>query len=210
MKKYLLTLICVVLASSAFSQIGAKVSVISPRGDLGPQFKKGAEYELYYFNDFAKDKVLTRVGFFYSKLQSRLDTFPIYGVKQDYSQSPDPVILPGYLSYHKMSLYGFYIDIAYRAVKVKKFSLYAGIGITGGYMDYSYDRGIETLVIANGVVRNDEIYGIRTSIQGYYDLNKHIKIGAEYMHNLFTGEKYVGNYTHSLLGINLLYTIKAK
>ena len=204
MKKHLLLLLaCLsIFGYSATAQIGLKASLLSPRGDLGPIYKKGAAYEIFYVTDYYKGRLRARLGFFHTSLEPRLDTFPAYVVKGSNT------ILPGFAVYDKLSMNCIYIDQSLRLLNVRNFSAYAGLGIMFGLSRSAYGRTIETLLIESNTL-NNKIGGIRSNVQAVYTIGSHVQVFAEAMHNAIVVTDWSASYAHRTYGIGLNYRFKS-
>ena len=118
---------------STSAQIGLKMSMVSPNGDIGQYYNKGVSGDLFVVAKDDNGPWRERAGLFYTKLTSRLDTVPVYAVQTGTLMGGSgTTVLPGYLVDHKFSMGYVYIDIGYRVLRVKKLSLYIGAGLDAG------------------------------------------------------------------------------
>ena len=127
-------------------------------------------------------------GIFYTKLSPRLDTVPVYAIQT--GGNTGTAILPGYLVNHDLGMLYLYIDIGYRIVKFKKFSLYAGAGLEGGYSKVQYDRGYESALVeqANNELK---IAGYRLTANLEYKISSHFEILFEAVENRMRDHEWV-------------------
>lgn len=198
------TLLLMAACLKTSASVGLKLAHFDPRGDMGQYFKNSLSYEAYFSKDYGDSPLRGRIGLFYANMKPRLDSFPVYDVRIDYSTSTNTV-MPGYLVYHRYRIFGMYIDQSVRVFKTKNFSAYAGIGLAVGHLEEVYDYGIESSIISNGADHTYKIGGLRTCAQAAYMLTENIQLCAELMHNWLTDTKWSGNYTHNTIGVGFYY-----
>ena len=199
-------------AGVASAQIGFKTSLVNPDGDIGQFYNKGVSAELFLVLKDDDGPWRERAGIFYTKLSSRLDTVPVYAVGNNVTAAggyTSTSVFPGYLVDHKFSMLYAYLDLGYRVVRVKKLSLYVGIGLTGGKSNVQYDRGYETLL--QETANNDVlIAGYRLTSNLEYRINSHFEVLAEAVANRMTTTDWATKYEHNTFGIGADYYIKAR
>lgn len=195
------------ISHSAFAQygIGMKASMFAPRGDLGAIYKKSAMYDGFIVVEHFKGRFKQRLGFFYTKLSPRLDTFRSYGVVS----SNGSTVYPGYTVYDYFSLMGFYIDNNLRFLQYKGFSLYGGIGITVGWYKQKYERDIEAIISESGY-EFDDAGGLRFNLHAAYNINKNLQVYVEGMHNLIVKTDWSRHFSHNAIGVGVNYILYFK
>src|SRR5690606_9248745 len=139
----------------AAAQIGLKLSLLSPRGDMGPIYKKGVAFDLYYHME-ESERWYGRAGIYYTSLQPRLDTFPIAMIKDTYV----PVAYPGHTVYQKFYIVGIYIDQNFRVFERNGFSADLGLGVFGGKSHTEYVRSVPGLISEVGNLE-EKVVGLR-------------------------------------------------
>ena len=193
----------------ASAQIGVETSLVSPNGDIGQFYKKNISADIYAMSGDADDRLRVRMGLFYTKLSPRLDTVPIYGVQ--IGGTPQTLVVPGILVDGKLSMEYMYGDISYRVIKIKKFALFAGIGIEGGKVHESYYRVLETVL--TDITNSDVLvagYKANSSIE--YKINPRFDVyfQANYIHLIATDHST--NFTHTTMGVgtNVYFVTRKK
>jgi hypothetical protein len=196
-------------AESASAQIGFKTSLVSPDGDIGQFYNKGVSGDLYFVAKDDNGPWRERAGIFYTKLSARLDTFPIYAVQTGPTVPGGTLVLPGYQVDHEFNMLYIYMDIGYRVLRVKKFSLYVGAGLEGGKSNVQYDRGYETVLQETG---NTDllIAGYKLTSNLEYRVNSHFEVLAEAVANRMTTTDWSTKYEHNTFGIGIDYYIKPR
>ncbi len=155
-----------------------------------------------------------RAGIFYTKLTSRLDTVPVYAVQSGGSLSGGSggtTVLPGYLVDREFTMGYVYIDIGYRVLRVKKFSLYVGAGIEGGISHVQYDRGYETVL--QETADNDlVIAGYRLAPQTWNTelTQPFFEVLFEAVANRMTTSDWSTKYEHNTFGIGADYYFRPR
>jgi len=197
----LLLFICfAVLHSSA--QIGFKVSELSPYGDIGQYFNKGAAIDVYAVLKEGPWK--ERFGIFYSHLKPRIDTFPVYAVQSIGSQQ---TVIPGFLANHTLTFAYITGDLSHRIVQFKGFSLYGGAGIIAGKSHTEYDE-VYTSVSSDHSNIDVLIAGFKLCGSLDYKISDHLHVYGEYTYNGIVATDWSTHYTNTLFSIGLDYSIK--
>jgi len=191
---------------SAKAQIGFKVSLLSPLSDFGASFKKAPAYELYYASGNRDGLIVGQLGFYYTFLKPRLDTFSSYLI--GYPDS-GPVIVPGYVTYQKFTMAAFYIDVGARIIRRKKFSLLGSIGLEGGINHLEYTREYETMLSETGANIDRDFVGFRTRLNLDYALSKHVNLYLEFMNHLTTLTDWSAQFPSNNIGFGINYYFKA-
>jgi hypothetical protein len=203
LRNYILSVL-LLCAFTSHAQIGARISQLTPYGDIGEYFKKGTALEIYYVA--TENRLRERFGILYSHLAPRLDTFPIYGVKYD-AGSNTTTILPGILVNRMLDFYCINADFDYKVIQVKSFSLYLGAGIIGGKTHTEYVRTINTVI--------DEIADVDILVAGFkacvtidYKASPHLDLYAETSYNGMRSKDWSTSFTNTLLSIGVNYSFK--
>jgi hypothetical protein len=185
------------------AQFGVTISQVSPNGEIGQYFKKAPAVSVYTM--FDEDNWRGRAGIFYARLSPRIDSAPVYMVKEDGGTT---TIIPGYLVNHNMGMGYIFIDYSYRVVKVKPVGLYLGAGMMAGMARVAYDREFEA-VLTESVNRNMFIGGFKVFSMLNYKINHHFDVFGEAGCNLTLNTKYT-SLLHYTFGVGFAYTIKAE
>lgn len=209
MKKLLLiTLLSAGAISSAYSQIGARVSLITPRGDMGAVFKNALSYDVCYMLDRRKGRIRSTLGLSFTSLAPRADSFPTYQDGAGNSGNGNS-IMPELRVYKPMKNYAFYIDNSFRIFSVQQFSFYAGVRLIMGLSKSSYDTYAKYNSTSVDAGANDNYYGgLGASVQGVYTVGSHAQVCAFIGHNALVATDWSYNFSHHFLGLGLNYRIK--
>ncbi len=203
-------LICVSLyAGAASAQVGFETSLMSPNGDIGQFYKKNISADLYFMNGYMDGRLRIRIGVFYTKLSPRLDTVPIYGVQ--IGGTPYVQVVPGILVDGKLTMVYLYGDMSYRLLKIKKFALFAGLGIEGGKVHEIYYKSLETVI--NETANSDVLVaGFKANASIEYKISPRVDVytQASYMNLVATDHSTNFKHTNMGVGINYYYLVTGK
>jgi hypothetical protein len=187
------------------AQIGIKGGLLVPYGDIGQFFNKTSSFEIFGINEFDEGQFRMRMGLFYAKFTSRLDTFPIYAVTSD-PMRPNLHIVPGYLVNNKFRMYGINADFSVRLFNVKGFSTYAGAGLQAGIAHVESVKDIETVIHST----NNSDYGIggfRVLACAQYKLSGAFDLFGDWAYNFTSDTHHTTKFTHAVysLGVNFYF-----
>ncbi len=198
------TVILLVAGFISHGQIGAKISVMNPTGDIGPIFKKAPVYELFYVSDGYENRFRSKIGISYTSPAPRLDTFPDFG----YRGGNDRKFLPGGTVYHNFYMLMVHVGADIKILKFNKFYWYAGISMAIGVANTKYYREVKTLLTEN-VDREDQYGGFifRSSVE--YKLNNHFGAFLEASKSSLINKEWATGYGHYNFGLGINYFIKA-
>jgi hypothetical protein len=195
--------------TATYSQIGACISLIAPRGDMGAVFKKSLSYELsYYFSYYGDDRMHTTIGVSFTSLVPRADSFPSFQDGKGNSGGGNS-IFPQMTVYEPMKNYAFYIDNSFRIFNIRKFSFYVGARLTIGLSKSSlttYGKYDPSYV---SVEAHDNDYGgFGASLQGVYAFDPHFHIAAIVGHNALVAPDWSYTFSHHFLSLGVNYIFK--
>lgn len=198
------------ITSTSYSQVGCRISMISPRGDMGAVFRKSLSYELSYYFEYRDGRVRSTLGLSFASLAPRADSFPNYEDGKGNSGNGNTVC-PQITVYNPMKNYSFYMDNSFRIFNIQKFSFYIGARLTLGLSKSSmvtYSKYDATDV---SVGRHDNDFGgFGASVQGVYAFDPHFHVCAILGHNALVAPDWSYTFSHHFfsLGVNYIFKIE--
>lgn len=196
-------------SDTCYAQIGTRVSLIAPRGDMGAVFRKSLSYEVSYYFEYGGGRVRSTLGLSFASLAPRADSFPTYEDGKGNSGNGHSVY-PQMTIYDPMKNYSFYIDNSFRIFNVQNFSFYIGARLTMGLSKSSmvtYGKYDATDV---SVGRHDNDFGgFGASVQGGYAFDPHFHVCAILGHNALVAPDWSYTFSHHFfsLGVNYIFKI---
>lgn len=183
-------------------QMGIKISLLQPTGDIGPLFKKAPAYESYYVGHWYDDIGRIRAGMIYSTLQPQLDSFPVV----THGGINDPQFIPGMVTYRNFHMLMIYAGADFKIVHYKKFHWYAGASITYGLASMKYSESYKNN--SHTSLDLEDSFGgfiFRTSID--YELSNHFGVLLEASNTSVLVTNGSKSYGHYNMGIGINYFI---
>jgi len=198
--KNFLVIITLIAAIPCYGQIGIKLFQFRPIGDLGAAMKKSYSGELMYIGDFENGNLRLRAGVSFIILKPRLDTFPVYTLKQD---GNGITAYPGYEVYHKYNMYLFHMGFDYKIITLGNFSFYPGLDFIVGGVDMDYNLSYETLSGEN-FSGGEILGGIRLRLGADYSISEKTGLFMEISRSMYKIAEQ-GGFSHHEIGIGFRY-----
>ena len=187
------------------AQIGFQVSSFIPKGDIGQYFNKGTSIDAYFVIQSDDGKWQYRVGCLYTALSSRIDTVPIYGVRE--GGGMPTMVLPGFLVNRNFSIKCISGEISRRIFDIHGLGLYGGAGFIGGISHVDYVKEIKTVITETSSI-DTKIAGVKLNALLQYRINDHFDVFFDASRSLVTsGGNDATSYTHNKFGIGANYFI---
>lgn len=199
-------MICTPL-SNCSGQFGIKAGMISPYGDIGQYFKKAPIVEIFGINEHRDGQFRVRMGLFYTKFTSRLDTFPIYAIADDPNR-PNVKVVPGYLVNNKFRMYGINADFSVRLFEAGNFSAYAGAGLQLAIAHVESVKSIET-VIDETDKSDNKAGGFRICASAQYKLSDQVSLFGDWFYNFTKDVSQTTRYTHAVISLGVNYNFNS-
>jgi len=129
--------------------------------------KKAYTGELMSIKRF-DERFRIRFGISFCKLSSRLDTFPVYAIKDDGS---NVTVYPGYKVFNKYNMYFLFMGADYGVFKLGNLTCYPGLDFIVGGVDMDYDLSYNALR-GDSFSGGEILGGVRLRIGADYSISE--------------------------------------